>query len=67
MNTPVITEYALEKLRDALESGNTEEIEKWDLCIRSNNDMRIRAKHKQREMDELGREAKWRQQYKRNY
>ncbi len=67
MDTPVTTEYALEKLRDALANGETEEVKKWDLCIRSNNDMRIRAKHKQREMDELRRKAIQRQQYKRNY
>ena len=67
MDTPITTEYALEKLRDALASGDTEEIRKWDLCIRSNNDMRIRAKHRQREIDELGRKAKQRQEYERNY
>lgn len=44
-NTPVTSEYANERLKEALARGDQQEIEKWDMVIRSNNELRIRAKH----------------------
>jgi len=61
MNTPITTEYALEKLKNALKNGTQEEIEKWDMCIRSNNDLRIRTKQRLRYIQESNLRA----QYKR--
>lgn len=52
-NIPVTTEYALERLRVALKEGNSEEIATWDLCIRGNNDLRVRARERERNIREV--------------
>lgn len=56
-NTPMTLEEANERLGVVLKSGNKEEIEKWDFIIRSENEWRIKNKHKERAVEEayLGR------------
>lgn len=61
MNQPITTEYALKRLEAALAIGDTDEIKKWDICIRANNDMRIRAKQRARFLRESLIRAKQRQ------
>lgn len=56
-NTPVTTEYAAERLEAALKAGDMEEVEKWAFCIRGNNDMRVRGKHRARYMKYGGGEC----------
>lgn len=41
---PVTIDFALAKLDEALKAGDGAEIEKWDMCIRGINDLRIRAR-----------------------
>jgi hypothetical protein len=64
MNTPITNEEAVVHLEKALKAGDLEEIAKWDFIIRSNNDFRIRAKQKRREMDNIALEAKFHESYK---
>ncbi len=49
-NTPMTTEDALQRLKQALENEDSEEVAKWDSIIRAENDWRSKCREKDREM-----------------
>lgn len=59
-NVAVTMDYALEKLSAALKVGDMEEVHKWDMCIRGENDLRARHRARTREYraDTFAREIK---------
>lgn len=48
MNTPITAEYCLEKVKEALETKDYKKLEKWDFLLKSCNDLRVRAKQRER-------------------
>lgn len=50
---PITTEYALDQLGKCLQRKNYAKAEEWKVIIRSNEDMRLRARARRREMREM--------------
>lgn len=63
-NEVITTEYALEKLNDALKEGDLDDVKKWDFIIRSNNEYRIKVKEKIRQAKDDYLRLKLRQMYR---
>lgn len=63
MNTAVSDEYALQKINEALATGDYVEADKWKLCLQGNAEVRFKWKQRERMAKDRALQARLKEMY----